>query len=152
MQILDGILLYWFAKFCSNFITSTSFFNSGASRAAEQSQFADFLQTETWAWPPAGKHGLRGLTHLPRLLPPTVRFIPCHILICVTDPFSFTNIVSHIYFLILIQSTVTQTLSLIFLCHSIIFSITLILSHILSLLECLSDTQTHTPSVLVSAS
>ena len=32
------------------------------------------------------------------------------------------------------------------------FSITRILFHILSLLECLSDTQTHTPSVLVSAS
>ena len=32
------------------------------------------------------------------------------------------------------------------------FSVTLILSHILSLLECLSDTRTHTPSVLVSAS
>ena len=58
MQILDGILLYGFAKFCSNFITSTSFSNSSASQAAKQSQFADLPQMDTWAWPPVGKHGL----------------------------------------------------------------------------------------------
>ena len=89
---------------------------------------------ETWAWPPWGKHGLWGLTHLPRLLPPTVRFIPCHTLICVTDPFSFTDIVSHIYFLILSQSTITHSFSLIFLCHSII----LFPSHLFSLTSYLS--------------
>ena len=34
-----------------------------------------------------GKHGPRGLIHLPRLLPPMVCFIPCHALTCVPDPF-----------------------------------------------------------------
>ena len=111
-----------------------AFFNISASWAAEQSQFADLPQMDTWEWPPWGKHGLQGLTHLPRLLPPTVRFIPCHTLICVTDPFSFTDIVSHIYFLILSQSTITHSFSLIFLCHSII----LFPSHLFSLTSYLS--------------
>lgn len=57
-------------------------------------------------------------------------------------PISFTDIVSHIYFLILIQSTIAHTLSLIFLCPLILFP-SHVFSPILSLLECLSDTRTH---------
>ena len=57
MQIPDGILLQGFAKFCWNFSTSTSFFNS-SDLGQPSSQFADFLQMfllgmttcgETWA-------------------------------------------------------------------------------------------------------
>ena len=88
---------------------------------------------ETWAWPPWGKHGLQGLTHLPRLLPPTVRFIPCHTLICVTDPFSFTQSLTFT-FSYWVRLSVRYTLSIIFLHHSIM----LCPSHIFSLTPYLS--------------
>ena len=106
---------------------------------------------ETWAWPPVGKHGLWGLTHLPRLLPPTVRFIPCPTLICVTDPFSFTQSLT-LTFSCWVRLSVTCTLSVIFLHHSIMLCPSHVVSLTLSLLECISDTLPHTPSVMVSAS
>ena len=105
----------------------------------------------TWAWPPWGKHGLQGLTHLPRLLPPTVRFIPCPTLICVTDPFSFTQSLT-LTFSCWVRLSVTCTLSVIFLHHSIMLCPSHVFSLTLSLIECISDTRTHTPSVMVSAS
>ena len=110
-----------------------AFFNISASWAAEQSQFADLPQMDTWEWPPWGKHGLQGLTHLPRLLPPTVRFIPCHTLICVTDPFSFTQSLTFT-FSYWVRLSVRYTLSIIFLHHSIM----LCPSHIFSLTPYLS--------------
>ena len=64
----------------------------------------------------------------------------------------FFHTVSHIYFLIL-----SQIICQIHSFHNIpaslynALSITHILSHTLSLLECISDTLPHTPSVLVSA-
>lgn len=96
---------------------------------------------ETWGWPPSGKHGPRGLLHLPRLLHPVVSFISCHTLTCVTDPFSSIHIISQICFLILSQ----------IICHTHSFcnipvslynalSITFFLSHTWSLLDSISDT------------
>lgn len=96
---------------------------------------------ETWGWPPSGKHGPRGLLHLPRLLHPMVSFISCHTLTCVTDPFSSIHIISQICFLILSQ----------IICHTHSFcnipvslynalSITFFLSHTWSLLDSISDT------------
>ena len=94
---------------------------------------------ETWGWPPSGNHGPQGLIHLPRLLLPMVRFIPCHTLTCVTDPFSSVHIISEIFFLILSQ-IICHTHSFCNIPVSLYNTFSITLSHTWSLLDSTSDT------------
>ena len=120
--------------------------------ASEPSQVLDFLQTG-WDLGMAtlGKHEPQGLIYLSRLLPHMVRLISFHTLTCVTDPFSFTQSLT-LTFSCWVRLSVTCTLSVIFLHHSIMLCPSHVFSLTLSLLECISDTLPHTPSVMVSAS
>ena len=97
--------------------------------------------SESWGWPPSGKHAPWGVSHHPRALPPTASFIPSHTLTCVTDPFSSIHIISQICLLILSQ-IICHTHSFCNIPVSLYnaFSITLFLSHTWSLLDSISDT------------